>query len=453
MSVLHTVFAFLVAIGILVVVHELGHYWAAKICGVKVLRFSVGMGPVVFSRKFSADQTEWAVSAFPIGGYVKMLDAREAGISPIPKADLHREFTRQNVWKRIFIVAAGPAANFILAILLFAALFVHGMPDAVPTLQAPASNTPAYAAGLRGGETVKTVDGSPVRGWSELHWQIVHAVLEKNTVTLEAVSPASEHGTTLTDTFKLRADEIDVGESDTDLLVELGLDLWRPPADVEQVIPQGAAEKAGLMAGDRILKIDGAPIKDGRSLVERISLLPGRQVEMEVLRGGAPLILQVMPQTVEEKGRMIGRIGVTLKTPQMTMISETPLRALDKACRKTWDGSILTLKMLGKIVTGQASWENISGPLTIADYAGQTAKVGMISYIGFIAFVSISLGIMNLLPIPVLDGGLLLYYSLEVFSGRPLSERATEIAQRAGIGILMALMAVAVFNDIAKLLS
>jgi regulator of sigma E protease len=451
MNLLHTLLAFVVALGTLVVVHELGHYWVARLCGVKVLRFSVGMGRIVWSRRFGPDQTEWALSILPLGGYVKMLDAREQDVSEMAPEDLKREFTRQSVWRRIAIVAAGPLANFILAIMLFAGLFMHGIPEPVPKLRAMAEQTAAYQAGLRGGETITAINGEPVHAWTEVRWQLMQHVLEKTPARLD-VETAAANGGKLLNTVKLSLDSLSTGDLEGDFLAKLGLSLARPQAILGKIM-EGPAMQAGLQKGDLILAVNGTPIKDGLALVELVRASPGKPLTLRGLRGQSEFHIAVTPDTLTDNGQTIGRIKVEVPlAPEMIVVSDPPWTAIAKGAEKTWDTSAMTLKMIGKMIVGQVSWKNITGPITIADYAGQTAKVGLVSYLSFIAFISISLGVMNLLPIPVLDGGHLLYYSLEILTGRPVSERFGEIAQRAGMGILMMLMLVAAFNDIVRLM-
>ncbi|QRX81987.1 RIP metalloprotease RseP [Glaciimonas sp. PAMC28666] len=454
MVFLQTILAFLVALGSLVIIHELGHYSVARLCGVKVLRFSVGMGKVIFSRRFGPDQTEWAISLLPLGGYVKMLDAREQDINTMSAADLKREFTHQSVWRRMAIVAAGPIANFLLAILLFAGLYIHGIPEPTPKLRAVAEQSVAYEAGLRGGELVTAVNGEPIQIWSDLRWKLMQAALEKGSVTLDVQHPnAGPTGGNILDTVTLPLSSINAKDLEGDFLGKLGISLARPKAVLGKVIPDGPAMKAGLREGDLITSVNGVAVSDGLALVEKVRSSPGKKLTIAGVRAGQVFQLDVTPVSQMSKGETFGLIKVEVPLmPEMIVASSTPLAAVAKGAEKTWDSSVLTLKMLGKMIVGQVSWKNITGPITIADYAGQTARVGAISYLSFIAFISISLGVMNLLPIPVLDGGLLLYYSVEVLTGRPVPERFGEIAQRAGIGILMTLMAVAMFNDIVRLI-
>ncbi|MEO6921182.1 MAG: RIP metalloprotease RseP [Collimonas sp.] len=454
MGFLHTILAFVVALGSLVIIHELGHYWVARLCGVKVLRFSVGMGKIIYSRRFGPDQTEWAVSILPLGGYVKMLDAREQDVSAISPQDMKREFTSQSVWRRIAIVAAGPLANFLLAILLFAGLYSYGEMEPTPRVREVAEQTAAYQAGLRGDELITAVNGEPVQTWNELRWKVMQAVVDKAPAKLDVRrSNPGPSGGNLLDTVTMSTDGVATKDLEGDYLGKLGIKLAPGKAVLGRVLPDGPGMKAGLRDGDIITSIDGEPVADGLAFIAKVSAAPGKSLSLAGLRNGNNFTVNVTPEAQSSKGSTIGVIRVELPMmPEMVLSSSPPLQALVKGAKRTWDSSILTLKMLGKMIVGEVSWKNITGPITIADYAGKTASIGAFSYLSFIAFISISLGVMNLLPIPVLDGGLLLYYSLEVLTGRPIPERVGAIAQRAGIGILMTLMMVAMFNDIVRLI-
>ncbi|MDC8759945.1 RIP metalloprotease RseP [Janthinobacterium fluminis] len=449
MNLLQTLLAFFVALGSLIVIHELGHYWVARWCGVKVLRFSVGMGKVVWSRRFGPDQTEWAVSALPLGGYVKMLDGREQDLGALSPDDLRREFTRQSVWRRIAIVAAGPLANFLLAIGVFAGLYMYGIEEPVSRLGAATAHSAADIAGLRSGDRVVAVNGEPVAVWSELRWQIIQAALDKQGARLEVERPGSGRVGAALPAAALAGLDLE-----GDVLGQAGITLARPAPVLGKVQDGGAAQRAGLRAGDLLVSVDGRPLANGPALVDLVRAAPGRTLRVALRRAGVPMELDVTPDAEVEAAVTVGKIKAEVaQRPDMMVVAAAPLAATGKAVVKVWDTSVLTLKMMGKMITGQASWKNVTGPITIADYAGQTARIGAVSYLSFIAFISISLGVMNLLPIPVLDGGLLLYYSLEVLTGRPIPERVGEIAQRLGVGLLLTLMALAVFNDVARLLT
>jgi len=464
MNFLTTILAFAVCLGSLITIHELGHYLVARWCGVKVLRFSVGMGKVVWSRRFGRDQTEWAVSALPLGGYVKMLDAREGDLASIPKEDLAREFTRQSVWKRIAIVAAGPLANFLVAIVLFAGLYMHGVEEPTSKISVRAAagqdadRTPAALAGLRTGDRITAVNGEPVAAWSELRWNLMQAAVDKKEASLTVERSGYGRVNAILPAATMTALDLE-----GDIVGNLGIGVALPSPVVQQVLPGGAAERGGLQVGDLLKSVDGVAVQDGIAFIELIRAAPDKTVQVEVIRAGQPRTLAVTPQAEALKGAdgeksgkqavTVGKISayVALR-PDMINVPSGPLSALGKAVERVWDTCTMTLKMIAKMVTGEASLKNVTGPITIADYAGQTARMGVASYLSFIAFISISLGVMNLLPIPVLDGGHLLYYSLEVLTGRPVSERVAEFAQRIGIGLLMTLMVLAVFNDITRLM-
>ena len=444
MNLLTTALAFVLALGPLIVIHELGHYFVARLCGVKVLRFSVGMGRVVWSRRFGRDQTEWAVSMLPLGGYVKMLDSRDPETAPKDESELHREFTRQGVWRRIAIVAAGPMANFLIAIALMAALYMHGVDEPSARVRALPETALASQAGVRGGDTVTAVNGSAVRSWSELRWQVMHAAVDKVDARLEL---RGVHGGTYTATIP--AATVGALDVEGDVMDALGMGPWRPAPRVENVIAGGAGQKAGLQQGDVVLRVDGKPTVDGIAFIDAVRAAPGKTLQLDVERAGRTVTLPLTPEN-DGKGTGVIRVMVA-QAPELVTVSSGPFEAIARGAERTWDTSIMTLKMIGKMLTGEASWKNVTGPITIADYAGQTARIGLVSYLQFIAFISISLGVMNLLPIPVLDGGHLLYYSLEVLTGRPLPARVGEFAQRAGVGLLFMLMALAVFNDLVRL--
>jgi regulator of sigma E protease len=445
MNLLYTILAFLLALGPLIILHELGHYLVARACGVKVLRFSVGMGRVVWSRRFGKDQTEWAVSALPLGGYVKMLDSRDPETAPKDESEFAREFTRQSVWRRIAIVAAGPVANFLVAIGLMAVLFMHGVEEPSARLRAAPAGSSAQQAGVQGGDTVTAVNGNPVQSWSELRWQILHAAVDKTDARLTL---RGQHGGSYD--AVIPAAIIARLDVDGDVMKALGLDLWRKPARIEKVLPGGAGERAGLQPGDTVLLADGKHMDDGLAFTETMRASGGRPVQLEIARGGRTMPIVVEPER-DANGRGVAKVMLA-QPVEMVTVSSGPFEALAKGVERTWETSVMTLKMIGKMITGEASWKNVTGPITIADYAGQSARVGLATYLQFIAFISISLGVMNLLPIPVLDGGHLLYYSLEVLTGRPLPARVGEYAQRFGVGLLFMLMALAVFNDLVRLL-
>ncbi len=449
MSVLHTVLWFLVAIGILVVGHEFGHYLAARWAGVKVLRFSVGFGKPVFSWRLGADRTEWTISLLPLGGYVKMLDEREG---EVPPAEAHRAFNRATVWRRIGIVAAGPAANFLLAIVFYWALLMVGVPALKPIVGAPPADTPAARAGLVSGDEIVRVDGAATASFSDLRLALLRAGVAGQPIRIELRDGRS---------LQLQAATLDTDDLERDPLRPLGIVRFDPALDpvIGSVLPEGAAARAGLTAKDRLLAANGTPIASWQDWVKLVRAHPGKPIAVDILRDGRPLALAIVPDDVDEAGVRIGRIGAgpeidpAVLAPLRTELRYGPVEALWRGAAKTWDMSVFTLEMMGRMVLGQVSWKNLSGPLTIADYAGQSASLGWISFVGFLALVSVSLGVLNLLPVPLLDGGHLMYYVAEVLSGRPVSERTMEIGARVGMFLLLLLMSFALFNDLQRLIS
>ncbi len=453
MSVLQAVLAFLVALGPLIVVHELGHYVVARWCGVKVLRFSVGFGRALFSRRFGRDRTEWVVAALPLGGYVKMVDEREG---EVPPEDLPRAFNRQSVWKRLAIVVAGPLANFLLAIALYWWLFLSGVQEAKPILAAPEAGTVAAQAGLRAGDLVRAINDEPVSGWQDVRWRILQLALDRKSARLEVADARGAIDWRMLDLSGVAADAVE-----GDLLAKLGLRLFRPPLPpvIGEVLPGSVAARAGLASGDRFVAVDGAPLATWEALVAKVRASPDRRLAFEVERAGAIRRVELVPEPVAAGAESIGRIGASprvdreLLKPYEIEVRYGPLEAAGKAAARTWEMSIFSLRMLGKMILGTVSWRNLSGPITIADYAGKSASLGLATFLAFLALISISLGVLNLLPIPLLDGGHLMYYTIELLKGSPVSERAMELGQRAGLAVLLFLMAFAFYNDINRLIT
>ena len=453
MNLAFTVAAFAVALGVLIVIHEFGHFLAARRCGVKVLRFSVGFGKPLMVKRSGRDGTEWALAAFPLGGYVKMLDEAEG---EVPPHELGRAFNRQPVWKRFLIVAAGPAANFLLAIVLYWVLFMHGIPGVRPMLGAIPPGSAAAQAGLAEGDLITAVDGEVVVTWQDTRWLMLKRVMEMQPARLQT---RGEHGEISFHTLETGA--LTEEEREGDFLTKLGMTHYRPALrpQVGTVMVGSAAERAGLREGDEILAVDGQAVASWEGLVKRVQEAPGRELRFDMRRGDARLSLTVTPSAETERGRKVGKIGIgpkidrSLERRLLTEVRYPALRALGAALHKTWDTSVFSLQMLGKMVVGQLSLKNISGPITIADYAGQSAHMGWLPYLSFLALISISLGVLNLLPIPLLDGGHLMYYMAEIVKGSPVSERVMELGQKVGMAVLLALMAFAFYNDINRLLS
>ncbi len=447
MNVLLTVLSFLAAIGILVVVHEFGHFVAARLMGVKVLRFAVGFGRPLLIKRHGPDDTEWALCALPLGGYVKMLDEREGAVAP---QELNRAFNRAPAWRRLLIVAAGPVANFLLAILFYWVLFIHGVPAIKPLIGEPPSNTPAAQAGLNNGDEIIGVDDTPVESFQDLRLSLLKHALSGGNVELKLRDSAP---------VQLVLSGIKRDEVELDVLDKLGIHPYDPPipAVVGMLLPNGIAASAGLRAGDHIVAIDGAEIPTWQDLVTKVRGSAGKRLTLEIERGTQRLALTLTPGSEIQNGQRIGKIGAAPKLEDnwlaqiRTEIRYGPWDALVEGVQKTWDMSVFTLEMMGRMVIGQVSWKNLSGPLTIADYAGQSAQMGWLSFVSFLALVSVSLGVLNLLPVPLLDGGHLMYYSFEILRGRPVSERFMELGSRVGMAILFLLMVLALYNDLVRL--
>ncbi len=453
MSFLHTLVAFIVALGLLIVVHEYGHYLAARLCNVRVLRFSVGFGKPLVTWRIGRDATEWSIAAIPFGGYVKMLDEREA---PVDAQEVHRAFNRQSVGRRILIVVAGPAFNFLFAIAVYAGLYMYGLPEARPVLAAPAAGTQAHVAGFRAGDNVRSIEGETIATWQDLRWRVLQGALQREALRVEV---SGTRGDIAMHVLDLRAYPTD--EMESDALEKIGLRLYRPPLPpvIGRVVAGGAAERAGLRPDDRVLQAGGEEIANWEQVVQAIRARPGEVLGLVVERGTSRLRIDVLPDAATENGARIGRIGVAPSIPAaeseriVVRVSYGPLQSIAKAAAKTWDISIFSLRMLGKMLLGEVSWKHLSGPVTIADYAGQSAQMGWLAYATFLALISISLGVLNLLPIPLLDGGHLMYYSVEIIKGSPVSERAMDLGQRVGLALLLVVMAFAFYNDLNRLFS
>ncbi|HSC22588.1 MAG TPA: RIP metalloprotease RseP [Casimicrobiaceae bacterium] len=449
-AALYKIVAFAITLGVLVVFHELGHYVVARLAGVKVLRFSVGFGRMVWSRRFGADRTEWALSAIPLGGYVKMVDEREGAVA---FADLPRAFNRQSVWRRIAIVAAGPLANLLLAVLLFAGTYAAGIPGQRPLLADPPSSSAAAAADVRGGDVVVAVDGEPVGSFQELRWRVVRAQGHDSV----ALTLQRDDEPTRPVMRELSLAGMTTAEWEGNPLASLGLRADLGPPVVDQVLAGKPAERAGLRVGDRIVAIDGTPMSSPSDVAALTNAHPGDTLVYTIARGSSRLDVPVTIEAVDDNGRRIGQAGVRLRIdPAVAQRNAVVVRyglgeALVQGAVKTWELSTFTVRMLGRIVTGDASLRNISGPLTMADIAGQSAQAGPLVFVSYLALISISLGVLNLLPVPLLDGGHLLYYLAELIKGSPVSDRAIEVGQRIGMAMLAVLMALALFNDVSRL--
>jgi regulator of sigma E protease len=450
---LTTAVAFVVALGSLILFHELGHYLVARALGVKVLRFSIGFGRPMFRRVLGRDRTEWVIAAVPLGGYVKMVDEREGPVAP---ADLPRAFNRQSVYRRFAIVAAGPIANFLLAIALYWVLFVSGMPGLRPIVDAPPAGTPAFAAGFQPGDVLQKIGGEAVPTWQDARWILLKHAVDRSAVRVEVMDARGYIESRTIDFSHLESNDLE-----GDFLQAAGFRRFNPPLDavIGRVVSDGAAQRAGLREGDRIVAVDGVEVGQWQDFVTEIRAQPGGRLELEIERSGARSTITVDVDTATEAGKSIGRIGAAPRMDpealrgMLTEVRYGPGESITRAIGKTWETAVFSVQMLWKMLTGHISLKNLSGPITIADYAGQSAQVGWIAYLSFLALISISLGVLNLLPVPLLDGGHLMYYTVEILKGRPVSERAMQIGQHIGMAVLFTLMLLALYNDVNRLIS
>jgi regulator of sigma E protease len=450
-SVLYSVLAFIVAIGVLVTVHEFGHFWVARRLGVKVLRFSVGFGQPLWKRTFGADATELVVAAIPLGGYVKMLDEREG---EVPAAELPRAFNRQPLQTRIAVVAAGPLFNFLFAIVAYWMMFVVGVPGLRPLVGDVIPGSYADMAGIVSGDEIVAVDNVPTPTWEGTVLALLDSSLaESGSVALTVRDPQGAERL-LQVQFDTSSELLQAGG----VLENFGLEPWRPPAVIDRLVAGGAGERAGLLPGDRIIRADEVPVSSWEQWVDYVRDRPEQAIRLQVMRDAREVTLDLVPDRVTEMDKTIGRIGAYVRLPgdeqratMRVVVRYGPLQALPEALGKTWSVTTLTLRTLWKMVTGKASVESLSGPISIAQYAGQSAAIGLATFLGFLGIVSVSLGVLNLLPVPVLDGGHLLFYLLELIKGSPVSEAAQLLGQKIGIALLLALMSLAFYNDLVRL--
>jgi regulator of sigma E protease len=452
MTILSYVLAFLVAIGVLVAVHEYGHFWMARRLGIRVLRFSIGFGKTLWSRT-GVDGTEYALSAIPLGGYVKLLDEREG---PVDAAQLAAAYNRKPVWQRILVLLAGPIANFLFAVVAYWVLFVAGVPALKPVIGEISPDSIAARAGLRAGDQIIGVGGREVMTREGAVLAILDHVIAGDPLEIAVRTAGGARQTSL----DIPGDRRALTEPGA-LLPGLGFDFWYPtvPAVVGKLVPGSPAERAGLREGDHIIAVGGETVDDFAGLVQRVQPRPGKTLTFSVERGGSRLDVPIEVEAQRDGGRMVGRIGVqpsaSARIPEEMRTREKygPASALGHAVDKTWDMSTLTVRMIWNVVAGDVSVKNLSGPINIAEYAGFSARQGILSFLSFLAVVSVSLFVLNLLPIPILDGGQIVYQLAELVKGRPLSERAQAVGQQIGILLLLVLMSFAFYNDLSRLFS
>ncbi len=449
---LFSIAGFILAIGLLVAVHEFGHFWVARRLGVKVLKFSIGFGKPLWSRR-GRDGVEYVISALPLGGYVKMLDENED--PDIPEDQAHRAFNRQALWRRTAVVLAGPAFNFLFAFVAYWFVFMAGIDGVKPVVGAVADGSLAERGGFRVGDEILTIDGKETRSWNEHRLYLFNQALARNQVPVRVRTPDGD-----TAMRQLYLDEVPLSELDAGLL-ERGVGLYGYMPEIPPVvggIQEGSpAEAAGLQEGDRIVAVGEEAVGDWRALVEAVQPLAGETTTVVLERDGERREVRLRPEAVDTPDGPIGRIGisprpVSLPDEYRVHMSYGPVESVARSAGSVWVMSVLTLKMLAKIVTLEVSAKNISGPLTIAQFAGDTVQIGWDRFFLFLAIVSISLGVLNLLPIPVLDGGHLLYYAMEAVTGSPPSQQVMIWGQQIGLAMLFMLMSLAFYNDIVRLL-
>lgn len=458
-----TLLAFIVTIGILVTIHEYGHYQVARWCGIRVLRFSIGFGKPLWKKTFGKDNTEFILAAIPLGGYVKMLDERElkqeqqdpnysGPMVEYSEAELANAFNRKSVYQRMAVVVAGPMANLLLAVALYWILFALGVTGLKPIIGNVEAGSLANQAKLNNGDLIQTIDGQSVKTWQDARWILLNASLEKSSVAIDVLDAQGvlQHS-------MMRFSGIN-NDAEQDILAKLGIEMVKPnmPAIIGELMPDSAAASAGFLVDDEIVSIDQVLVKNWEDVVNAVKQSPNKQMQFEVLRANQIVTLNAIPTAVQDNGKEIGRLGASVRVNQEEMqnliaeVHYTPIESLQKALEKTWDTSIFSLKMLVNMVTGKVSWKGISGPVSIASFAGESANLGLKVFVGFLALVSISIGVLNLLPVPVLDGGHLMYYIAEIIKGSPVSEQVMVVGQKIGLGVLGLLMMVAIFNDINR---
>jgi regulator of sigma E protease len=451
-SLLFTLVSFIGALAILIAVHEFGHFWVARKLGVKVLRFSIGFGRALWRRTSATDGTEYVIAAIPLGGYVKMLDEREGPVEP---EEQHRAFNRQSLGVRSAIVVAGPLFNFIFAILAFWLIFITGDTGLKPIVGKVETDSIAEQVGFTHGDVILAVADQPTPTWESVVYAMLSEALDSTNLHIVVRSQTGvEH------VYQLASDGFSELAEDGMLLQNLGLSPDRPtlPPVIGEVLDGEPAALAGLKPGDRIANVDGVEMVDWSDWVDYVRKRPGQALELEIDRKGDYFTMQITPLVIEGDGENYGRIGASVRVPDDLMddyravVKYGPIDAIGQSLHKTWDLSLLMLRMLGKMIIGEVSVKNLSGPISIADSAGKSASYGVSYFLKFLAVVSVSLGVLNLLPIPVLDGGHLFFFLIEGVKGRPLSDRFLEQGQKIGLLILLVIMSIAFYVDINRFL-
>lgn len=452
-DILQSILAFIVALGALITFHEFGHYWVARRCDVKILRFSVGFGRAIYKKQFGKDNTEFVIASLPLGGYVKMLDERE---SEVKDDELPRSFNYKPLWQRFAIVSAGPIFNFIFAIFAYWIIFVIGVNGLKPFIGDIEPSSISSQSGLVAGQKIVSINEVNTPTWSTVLDALVSHTVSGDVIDIDVIDSEGMEQNVKMDLSRISIDEMAEGK----LLEALGLSIieLKLAAIIGEVLPEGAAEKSGLIQYDEIMSVDNKTVTSWGEWVGIIRKNAGKVLEVEILRANSLINVELIPESIQSDDGIIGRIGAAVFRPDdlfdsyFTIESYSLPYAFIKALKKTWEMSVLTLRVLGKMIIGEASVKNLSGPISIAKYAGQSAEIGLVAFLSFMAIVSVSLGVLNLLPVPLLDGGHLMYYLIEFLIGKPVSEGMQILGQQVGLVLLLGLMSIAIFNDITRLL-